>query len=264
MDASEPMSVERPVEVLPYLHVELDQLTYNQDWLACCHNTDFAEEPVFAEAYQKAWDTGSWGGDIHWRAYVVAWAATQASHLEGIFVECGTHRGGTATLVLEVLGEEFFANRPFYLFDTFCGLSEELSSPEELENFKEVYEDCWDFVQEHFSAYPNVQLRKGLVPESLSTLPPKEPIAFLHLDLNTAKPERATLKMLWPRLAPGAPVVLDDYAWLPCKSQKKAIDNFVRKNGIEVLSLPTGQGLLFKPPIIGETWLQKMALRLFW
>jgi len=41
-------------------------------------------------------------------------------------------------------------------------------------------------------------------------------------------------------------VLLDDYAYTGYEPQKKSMDKFVRDKQIEVLPLPTGQGLLLK------------------
>ena len=38
-------------------------------------------------------------------------------------------------------------------------------------------------------------------------------VAFLHIDMNCAYPERAALEHFWDRLAPGAMVLFDDYAY---------------------------------------------------
>jgi hypothetical protein len=45
----------------------------------------------------------------------------------------------------------------------------------------------------------------------------------------------------------GAWVLLDDYAYVGYDEQKKAHDAFARSKGIDILSLPTGQGLYRKP-----------------
>lgn len=246
-DTPSPTPVRKIQKGLYGHHVAFEDLTYNQDWLMCRHNTGFSLEEPFATAYRKAWETGSWhGGDIHWRAHTVAWAASMASKLKGDFVECGTNRGGTAMLVLEYLGREAFAKRKFYLLDTYQGLDEAESKALELEQFAGVYNDCWEEVQTRFRPYPEVELVRGTVPGTLDAIKSKE-IAYLHIDLNAAKPEQAALKRLWPRLVAGAPVVLDDYAWVTCAAQKKAHDKFAEKHGLKILSLPTGQGLLIKP-----------------
>jgi hypothetical protein len=71
-----------------------------------------------------------------------------------------------------------------------------------------------------------------------------ERVAYLSIDMNLAYPERAALKQ--PKLSPGAMVVLDDYAWVGMHEQKEAHDQFAASQGCEILTLPTGQGLLIK------------------
>jgi len=220
--------------------------TYNQDGLATLHNTAFAFEPDFSAAYAAAVDTGSWGGaDIHWRAHVICWAARLATGLEGDFVECGTNRGGTAMLVVKYLGS-LLHDRQIFLFDTFQGLDQSVSTADEMTRLTGHYVECYEETAARFSPFPNVKAIRGMVPEVLRTSAP-EKIAFLHIDLNAAEPERAAIEMLWPRLSPGAPVVFDDYAWVACQNQKNALDEFAALAGVRILSLPTGQGLLFKP-----------------
>jgi hypothetical protein len=57
-------------------------------------------------------------------------------------------------------------------------------------------------------------------------------------------PERAALEALWPRIPRGGVVLLDDYAYWGHGNQKDAMDAAARSLGVEVLSLPTGQGLI--------------------
>ncbi len=45
----------------------------------------------------------------------------------------------------------------------------------------------------------------------------------------------------------GALVLLDDYGFYNHIEQKKAFDIFAKKKNVEILTLPTGQGLLIKP-----------------
>jgi hypothetical protein len=60
-------------------------------------------------------------------------------------------------------------------------------------------------------------------------------------------PEIAAIQFVWERLVPGAVVLLDDYAYYGYFSQKLAMDQFAREKGINIMSLPTGQGLVLKP-----------------
>ncbi len=225
--------------------VPLRKRKYNQDGLATTHSNDFAFEPRFEKAYDAAFATGSWSGThIHWRAHVICWAAAAASNLEGDFVECGTDRGGTAMLVLVYLQEKIL-NRQFLLFDTFRGLDKSVSSTKEIERSREAYPDCYEEVVLRFKSYQNIKIVRGVIPMSLEGQIPNK-IAYLHIDLNSANVERTAIEALWPSIVDGGIVVLDDYNWTARADQKKSMDEFARMQGIHILSLPTGQGLMIK------------------
>ena len=217
--------------------------TYNQDGLITMHGVSFASESRFRDAYLAARATDSWfGGELHWRMHVLTWAASTALKVEGAFVECGTNRGGSALMLLKYLGDAL-AVRPFYLFDTFCGLEPSLSLRHEYAHYSNQYPECYEQVLARFRPYPKVQLVRGPVPATLPGAGVGQ-VAFLHIDLNAAAPERAAFEYFWPRMAAGGVIVFDDYNWVLCQSQKHAIDDYARAIGRQVLSLPTGQGLL--------------------
>ncbi len=222
-------------------------LTLCEDGLATVHNADFLQDPRFRAAYEKGYATGSWGGHIRYRAYVVCWAAERGSALPGDFVECGVNRGGYARTVISYVD---FGKLPktFYLLDTFSGLVAGCISEEEKKRGIRPggYPDCYEAVKQTFREFPNVKIIRGIVPDTLSQVPSQQ-IAFLSLDMNCAAPEIAAAEFFWPKLVPGAVVVLDDYGWSVHYEQKKAFDAFAKKHGVSVLSLPTGQGLLIKP-----------------
>jgi len=231
------------VETIP-----LHRRTYNQDGLVSMHNTDFAREPDFAAAYAEAENANSWNNrHIQWRSHVICWAASQAACLEGDFVECGTNRGGTAMLMVRYVGKAL-ESRNLYLYDTFCGLDSSVSSKDEIRRLGGHYTECYQQVVELFRSYRYVKVIQGTVPEVLHVNAPKR-VAFLHIDLNAAAPERAALEFFWPRLMPGAFVVFDDYAWVAFVAQKLTIDEFALLHEVKVLTLPTGQGLLIKPAV---------------
>jgi predicted O-methyltransferase YrrM len=60
-------------------------------------------------------------------------------------------------------------------------------------------------------------------------------------------PEIAAVTHFWPRLSPGGVILLDDYNWLPHVNQKAAFDAFAKAQGVPILGLPTGQGVIVKP-----------------
>ena len=108
-----------------------------------------------------------------------------------------------------------------------------------------AYVTDMDRVRENFAEWPNSIVVRGAVPHVLENLK-IDRVAFLHIDMNCASPERAALEFLWDRLSPGAVVLLDDYAYQGHECQRDSIDAAARVRGAEVLSLPTGQGLIVK------------------
>ncbi len=223
-------------------------LTYQEDGLATQHRCDFLVDPLFAESYRLAHATGSWGTrHLHWRVYLACWAAQWAQRLPGDFVECGVNRGGLARAIVHYLGFEKLPKK-FYLLDTFCGLVDKQISPEERARGIDPghYPECFAAVEETFRPFANVCLVRGSVPDTLSQVSSTQ-VAYLSLDMNCVYPEIAAATFFWDKLAPHAVVLLDDYGWSGHEEQKRAFDEFAANRGLQVLALPTGQGLLFKP-----------------
>lgn len=223
--------------------------TYNQDHIVTCNNCDFMNDEKFLQSYKLGKSTQSWGSaEIHWRAYVVCWAANRARSLPGDFVECGVNKGGYALALMDYINFKKLGKK-FYLLDTYEGLCEKYVTEEErkygiLERYK--YQTCYDEVKDTFKGYPNVEIIKGTVPDTLS-LVKTDKVCFLSIDMNCAIPEVAAAEFFWDKLVSGSVIVLDDYGGWGHIVQKKAFDKFSEERGVQVLSLPTGQGLIFKP-----------------
>lgn len=229
-------------------------LTYNQDGLATQHSAEFMRDPRFAKAYATGMENGRPGTQVEWRVHVALWCATQAARLEGDFVECGVHTGILSGAVMDWLDFGRLAPRRFFLFDTWAGIPEEQMSAEEkrigVPSMNRKYaegDSIHAAVLKKFSRWPNVEVVRGRVPESLSALASVPKIAYASIDLNVAAAEMGAVEVLWPRLVPGAPMLIDDYGWAAHVNQKRAWDDWARRTGIMILSLPTGQGLVLKP-----------------
>jgi O-methyltransferase len=238
----------RTLRRLRHYTLVLGPLTYNQDGLATRHNCDFLTDQRFREAYQMGKELGGWGrAEIQWRAFVTCWAANRAVSLGGDFVECGVNRGGLAMTVMHYIDFKSL-DRKFYLLDTFCGLVEKYINEEEKQQgiVSGGYEECYEFVKETFRDFPNVEIIRGTVPDTLP-LVKAEKVAYLEIDMNCAEPEIAAAQYFWDKLVSGAVVILDDYGWKGHIVQKRAFDQFAQHRGVHVLPLPTGQGLIFKP-----------------
>jgi O-methyltransferase len=235
-------------EIISNIGLHGESFRFFEDGLYTIHNADFLEDSRFANAYRAGEATGSWRGwKLRWRAYIVCWCAEWATALDGDFIECGVNKGGNARMIIEYLGDENKA-RAFYLLDTFQGFSEELLLPEEKRNIvgRHHYPNCLQEVRATFAPYSNVHIIPGVVPGTLVKIQAQR-IAFLSIDMNCVVPEIQAATQLWDRVVPGGVIILDDYGFSQHYLQKKAFDQFAHSKGIRVLSLPTGQGLMFKP-----------------
>lgn len=230
------------------LNVVPGTLTYNRDGLATRHNADFINEPRFAKAYAAARETNSWSGaDVEWRAHVVAWAAGIGSKLAGDFVECGVNRGGTAMMALHHADLSALGKK-FYLLDTYEGLVDGLVTKAEtksLARYEDLYPPGYDAVVKTFSSYPSTRIIRGTVPDTLDQVD-TDRVAYLSIDMNCVAPEIAAGEYFWPKMSIGAPIVLDDYGWSGHIEQKRGWDAFAARHNVQIMSLPTGQGLIIK------------------
>ena len=229
---------------------------YDEDGLFTVHNQHFRQDPAFKAAYRRGIEANN-NVDPHleWRVHVALWAAACALAAPGDFVECGVNTGFISSVIMAGLNWGQVARR-FYLLDTFAGPVLSQFSAEEIQRGRHkvaedgieagAYETSLARVRANFAEWPNAVVAPGAVPDSLSALDIAS-VAFLHIDMNCAYPERAALEYFWNRLSPGAFVLLDDYAYNGFECQADAIDAVAQSLGFNVLSLPTGQGLIVKP-----------------
>jgi O-methyltransferase len=214
----------------------------------------FLDEPGFAAAWARSErdNAAGWPGgspDVRWRAHIALWAARNGLQREGDFVECGVHTGLLSLVICHALD---FASLPrrFYLFDTFNGIPTEGVEAAEMERVQRdnatIYTEVFDIARRNFAPFPNAVLVRGTLPGSLDEVPIGR-IAYLSMDLNNRKAEQEVIERLWDRIVPGAVILLDDYAWITCESQRDMWDAFAASHGLSVATLPTGQGLLLRP-----------------
>lgn len=249
--------IRRFIEMTGYTIVKMPTATtpYYQDGLLSIHNHDFMSEPSFRKAYERGCRAAS-DYNWHWRVHIGLWAAFTASRLTGDFVECGVNRGFLSSAIMEFLDWDSL-NRTFYLLDTFAGLDRRYVSHEDCQYgaIKKsesalgsgFYVRGVASVKANFSQWKNARIIEGSVPETLNQVEARS-VAYLHLDMNCAPPEVAAVNFFWNRLLPGAVVLFDDYAYWGYESQKHAVDALAKEKNVMVASLPTGQGLLIKPP----------------
>jgi O-methyltransferase len=162
--------------------------------------------------------------------------------VDGALVECGVWRGGNM-LIAKQICRDANADRKFYLFDTFAGMSEPSAKDvthsgsaarAKFEQRKREDHVDWDYasledVTENFR-------RAGLLDESVIFVPGKveatlrdpknvpERIALLRLDTDWYESTKLELEVLYPKLVPGGVLILDDYGhW---RGAREAVDEY--------------------------------------
>lgn len=229
---------------------------YDQDSLRTQHNHQFMNDPAFQAAYARGRAAAGMEYKWQWRVHTALWAASHAAKLEGDFVECGVAKGFMSSAVMQFLDWNRLG-KTFWLLDTFSGLDPRYVLDEEVrdgalgknDHLIEIglYATSPDGVVANFSEWDRVRVVAGSIPDTLPQAAP-EKVAYLHVDMNCAPPEVAAVTHFWDRLVPGGVVLLDDYAYHGYPHQYAAMNDFAASRGVSVLSLPTGQGMILKPP----------------
>jgi hypothetical protein len=164
------------------------------------------------------------------------------NRIEGDIAECGVWRGGSVmavALTLLRLGE---ADRDLYLFDTFTGMPE--PGPADVPSPYDGYSPLrrwrraaragrqWAGVPAErvrraveSTGYPpkRIKLVAGMVERTLPAEAP-ERLALLRLDTDWYASTRHELEQLYPRLADGGVLLIDDYGHY--RGARRAVDEF--------------------------------------
>jgi hypothetical protein len=164
-----------------------------------------------------------------------------ANRVPGAVVECGVWRGGCMMLAALALQEEA-EERQLFLFDTFAGMTEPSERDTGPGGLKAI--SMWRNHRQtnggNWLAVPlnevKVNLSQTNYPESLltfvqgdvlRTIPEEAPeeIALLRLDTDWYESTKHELEHLYPRLAPGGVLIVDDYGqW---SGAKDAVDEYL-------------------------------------
>lgn len=165
------------------------------------------------------------------------------NNLEGVLVECGVWRGGSAMMIAGTLASLEATDRELWLYDTFAGMTDPTEHdraaavPDLADDWEKIKRDTSNPVLAHATlddvrrnlatmGFPGQQIRYcvGPVEETVpATIP--ERIALLRLDTDWYESTRHELAHLWPRLVPGGVLILDDYGYWD--GARKAVDEWL-------------------------------------
>jgi hypothetical protein len=169
-------------------------------------------------------------------AYFLAMGVSRTARVPGALAEVGVFQGASAKLICEVKGD-----RELYLFDTFEGLPDvEKCDSADFHAAQFAYSET--SVREYLANYPNVQIFKGLFPQSGTSIVGKR-FSFVHLDVDLYKATLASLEFFYPRLSVGALLVSHDYL---ASGVRQAFDEFFDDKPEPVLELLGSQCVIVK------------------
>jgi hypothetical protein len=202
-------------------------------------------DPIHRDIYGKVKDNTMTSAE---RIYSLIEAVRYvvANNIPGDIVECGVWKGGSMMAVAETLQYLKDTSRELYLYDTYEGMSE----PEEMDktyygesasdllrtNSDKEKNSVWAYstletvrAGMETTRYPREKIHyvKGKVEDTIpSTLPSS--VALLRLDTDWYESTRHELHHLYPLLAKGGVLILDDYGhWA---GAKKAVDEYFAAN----------------------------------
>ena len=183
--------------------------------------------------------------------------------IAGDVVECGVWRGGSMQAAARALIAAGDTARDLYLFDTYEGMpapsehdvrrADQRSAAELLAEAspgsKVVAAASLEEVREGFASVPypaeRVHFVKGRVEDTIPGAAP-ERIAILRLDTDWYSSTRHELEHLYPRLAPGGVLLLDDYGYW--EGARRAVDEFLEATGEPLLLTRMASGRIAVKP----------------
>jgi O-methyltransferase len=152
------------------------------------------------------------------------------THVAGDLVEFGCYVGTTSLFISEYLSKTG-SKRAFHVYDSFAGLPDKLAqdqSPAGMQ-FKtgELGASKSEFIKNYRQAHlPLPAIHKGWFEELTPTDVPDK-IAFAFLDGDYYSSIMSSLKLIWPRLSPGAVIVVDDYISNALPGAQKAVNEWL-------------------------------------
>lgn len=164
-------------------------------------------------------------------------------------IECGVFRGFTSLMLCEIAAalNPNFTGQNIHLVDSFEGLSKptthDMVNNEIAGGNTGHFATPVEHVQSVLSAYPDIHIHKGWVPEVFAQLPESK-WSFVHIDVDLYEPTLACLEYFFPRMAPGGVIINDDFDSPSFPGGGKSWREFCQTHGITYVALDTGQAVI--------------------
>ena len=180
----------------------------------------------------------------------------EKNNIQGDVVEIGVWKGGSILSMIMKYETYKKADRTFYLYDTFTGMTPPSTLDCDLENSLALkilhydYIKCvapYDLVKkviDTHTSYPFVEYIVGDILKNITY--PKNKIAVLRLDTDWYESTKVELETFYPLVQTNGIVIIDDYGhWKGCK---QAVDEFLINYPEIVIHKSDYTGIWFMKP----------------
>jgi O-methyltransferase len=159
--------------------------------------------------------------------------------LTGSVAELGVYKGKFARYI-----NQYFPERPFYLFDTFEGFDQRDVAREIEQNLSTGAQNFSDTTVGSVlkrMPFPQKCIPKvGFFPDSAAGV--ADGFVFVSLDADLFEPIYSGLNFFYPKLAKGGYIFVHDFNNDNYKGSRKAVEQFCRENGVGYVPIPDSGG----------------------
>lgn len=202
------------------------------------------DDKAFLDDFNRMSPENPYSQDRKWtlREYVKL-----SNALTGDLAECGCYVGTSAFFIAQAS-----THGTLYLFDSFQGLSAPEATDKDIaESVMPWSEGGGDLtasettLRQNLARYDTIEVLPGWIPERFTEVAGHQ-FRLVHIDVDLYQPTRDSLNFFYPRLVKGGVIVMDDYGFKTCPGATRAADELAASQGIEILHLATGQGVIMK------------------
>lgn len=230
-------SLHLPISIIPgaYKNIKKDKDAYRPFY------NPWRSDRYFQELYDKAKPYTSL---LKPRFYNLYCLANSVLGLEGDVYECGVYRGGSAIMLADLCRRHGTSPNRLHLFDTFSGMP---VSNSDLDGYSigSFSDTSLESVKELMAENPEINIHPGVIPDTFKDVG-EGTIRLAHIDVDQYESTKACIEFIFPRLAIGGVMVIDDYGFPSCYGAREAVDQYFENKLEKPLALPTGQAVIWR------------------
>ena len=161
----------------------------------------------------------------------------------GAILEVGVAEGYTSAFIARVM-DHYNSEKEFHVYDSFKGMPAPTKEDGEDRLLSEgdlsVTKGKYKYILKNTTFGNLPMIHEGWIEDTMPDELPDQ-IAFAYVDVDFYKPTLHALGSIYPRLAPGSVVIIDDYIHPQILGAKKAVDEFMKDKPEALIKIPPGE-----------------------